>query len=194
MDDLTPRLLVDLLRDHIVPDKSLGQHFLLDKKVISRSIEICSEEGFPINSESKVLEIGPGPGSLTLYLLRNEAYVFGIEIDEEAIQHLDRVFGTANGQLEIISGDALRLNWPIGLTHIVANLPYQISSPVLDKIQQYHFKNPLNVIVLLVQDEFAERMSMEHFGSLSPLGLSLWLDFDVKLDKKVPGGAFSPAL
>ena len=193
MDDLTPRLLVDLLRDHIVPDKSLGQHFLLDTKVISRSIEICSEEGFPINSESKILEIGPGPGSLTLYLLRHDAHVCGIEIDEEAILHLDRVFGDADGQLEIISGDALKLNWPIGLTHIVANLPYQISSPVLDKIQQYHLKNPLNVIVLLVQDEFAERMSMEHFGSLSPLGLSLWLDFDVKLDKKVPGGAFSPA-
>ena len=88
--------------------------FFWIRRVISRSIEICSEEGFPINSESKVLEIGPGPGSLTLYLLRNEAYVFGIEIDEEAILHLDRVFGTANGQLEIISGDALRLNWPIG--------------------------------------------------------------------------------
>ena len=85
MDDLTPRLLVDLLRDHIIPDKSLGQHFLLDEKVISRSIEMCNEEGFPINSESRVLEIGPGPGSLTLFLLRNDANVIAIEIDQEAI-------------------------------------------------------------------------------------------------------------
>ena len=193
MDDLTPRLLVDLLRDHIIPDKSLGQHFLLDKKVISRSIEMCTEEGHPINSKSRVLEIGPGPGSLTLFLLRSKANVIGIEIDQEAVSHLQRVFGDENGKLEIISGDALRLNWPNNLTHIVANLPYQISSPILDKIQHYHAANPLQVIVLLVQDEFAERMSMEHFGSLSPLGLSLWLDFDVKLDKKVPGGAFSPA-
>ena len=85
MDDLTPRLLVDLLRDHIIPDKSLGQHFLLDKKVISRSIEMCTEEGHPINSKSRVLEIGPGPGSLTLFLLRSKATVIGIEIDQEII-------------------------------------------------------------------------------------------------------------
>ena len=193
MDDLTPRLLVDLLRDHIIPDKSLGQHFLLDKKVISRSIEMCTEEGHPINSKSKVLEIGPGPGSLTLFLLRCEANVIAIEIDQEAVLHLERVFPNENNKLEIISGDALRLNWPDNLTHLVANLPYQISSPILDKIQQYHSESPLQVIVLLVQDEFAERMSMEYFGSLSPLGLSLWLDFDVKLDNKVPGGAFSPS-
>ena len=193
MDDLDPRLLVDLLRDQIIPDKSLGQHFLLDKKVISRSIEICSEEGFPLNSKSKVLEIGPGPGSLTLYLLRTEAKVAGIEIDEDAVSHLKRVFGNADNKLELILGDALKLNWPSDLTHIVANLPYQISSPVLEKIQQYHSITPLKAIVLLVQDEFAERMSMDHFGSLSPLGLSLWLDFDVTLDRKVPGGAFSPA-
>ena len=193
MDDLDPRLLVDLLRDQIIPDKSLGQHFLLDKKVISRSIEICSEEGFPLNSKSKVLEIGPGPGSLTLYLLRTEAKVTGIEIDEDAVSHLKRVFGNADNKLELILGHALKLNWPSDLTHIVANLPYQISSPVLEKIQQYHSITPLKAIVLLVQDEFAERMSMDHFGSLSPLGLSLWLDFDVTLDRKVPGGAFSPA-
>lgn len=193
MDDLEPRLLVDLLRDHIVPDKSLGQHFLLDQEVISRSIEICKEEGFPLNSESEVLEIGPGPGSLTLSLLRSGSKVTGIEIDSEAISHLERIFGDADGKLRIIHGDVLKQKWPSDLSHIIANLPYQISSPVLDLIQQYHHRSPLKIIVILVQDEFAERMSMDHFGSLSPLGLSLWLDFDVKLDKKVPGGAFSPA-
>ena len=193
MDDLDPRLLVDLLRDHIIPDKSLGQHFLLDQDVISRSIEICLEQDSPLNSESKVLEIGPGPGSLTLSLLRTSSNVIGVEIDSEAILHLERVFGDAEGKLEIISGDILKVKWPKNLSHIVANLPYQISSPVLDLIQQYHYRSPLDAIVILVQDEFAERMSMEHFGSLSPLGLSLWLDFDVKLDRRVPGGAFSPA-
>ena len=193
MEDLDPRLLVDLLRDHIIPDKSLGQHFLLDQDVISRSIEICQEQGFPLCSESKVLEIGPGPGSLTLSLLRSGSDVIGIEIDSEAILHLERIFGNADGKLEIIHGDVLKVKWPNNISHIVANLPYQISSPVLDLIQQYHYRSPLKAIVILVQDEFAERMSMEYFGSLSPLGLSLWLDFDVKLDKKVPGGAFSPA-
>tara|TARA_B100000900_G_scaffold391378_1_gene385949 strand:- start:1206 stop:2111 length:906 start_codon:yes stop_codon:yes gene_type:complete len=193
MEDLDPRLLVDLLRDRIIPDKSLGQHFLLDQDVISRSIEICNELGFPLNSDSKVLEIGSGPGSLTLSLLRSGSEVVGIEIDDEAVSHLNRIFGHADGQLKIIHGDVLKVKWPRDLSHIIANLPYQISSPVLNLIQQYHHRSPLKVVVILVQDEFAERMSMEHFGSLSPLGLSLWLDFDVKLDKKVPGGAFSPA-
>ena len=45
--------------------------------------------------------------------------------------------------LKLFLGDALRLNWPSNLTHIVANLPYQISSPVLEKIQQYHSTTPL---------------------------------------------------
>ena len=80
--------------------------------------------------------------------------------------------------------DVLKQKWPSDLSHIIANLPYQISSPVLDLIQQYHYRSPLKVIVILVQDEFAERMSMDHFGSLSPLGLSLWLDFDVKKGAK----------
>ena len=130
---------------------------------------------------------------MTLSLLRSGSSVTGIEIDREAILHLQRIFGNANGRLEIIHGDVLQVKWPGNLSHIIANLPYQISSPVLDLIQQYHHRSPLKTVVILVQDEFAERMSMEHFGSLSPLGLSLWLDFDVKLDKKVPGGAFSPA-
>ena len=56
MDDLEPRLLVDLLRDHIVPDKSLGQHFLLDQEVISRSIEICKEEGFSVEEKHFTLD------------------------------------------------------------------------------------------------------------------------------------------
>ena len=152
MDDLEPRLLVDLLRDHIVPDKSLGQHFLLDQEVISRSIEICKEEGFPLNSESEVLEIGPGPGSLTLSLLRSGSKVTGIEIDSEAISHLERIFGDADGKLRIIHGDVLKQKWPSDLSHIIANLPYQISSPVLDLFQQFNYRCPLKGIVILVHD------------------------------------------
>ena len=193
MDDLDTRLLVDLLRDRIIPNRNLGQHFLLDESVISRSVELADEAGFPLNENAHVIEVGPGPGSLTLELLRSGATVTGLEIDVEAIAHLNRAFGDGDGRLAIIQGDALKVKWPEKASHLIANLPYQISSPILEKIQQYHVKNPFDVVVLLVQDEFAERMSMDHFGSLSTLGLSLWLDFDVELDRKVPGGAFSPA-
>ena len=193
MEDLDIRLLVDLLRDRITPNRSLGQHFLLDEAVIKRAVEIASKNK-PINQQSHVLEIGPGPGSLTLELLRTGARVTAIEFDEESISHLNRVFDSQEGRLQVIHGDALQIEWPQDITHIVSNLPYQISSPILEKIQRFHFKNQLQGIALLVQEEFAEKMAMSKgYASRGPLGHSLWLDFVVELDSKVPPHSFSPS-
>ena len=193
MEDLDVRLLVDLLRDRITPNRSLGQHFLLDEAVIQRAVEIASGNK-PINQQSHVLEIGPGPGSLTLELLRTGARVTAIELDEEAISHLNRVFDSVQGRLQVIHGDALQIEWPQDITHIVSNLPYQISSPILEKIQRFHLNNQLQGIALLVQEEFAEKMAMSKgHASRGPLGHSLWLDFVVELDLKVPPHSFSPS-
>lgn len=175
MDDLDVRLLVDLLRDRIRPDRALGQHFLLDEAVIARAVELAGVDS-PITAASHCLEIGPGPGSLTLELLRTGARVTALEVDAEAIAHLGRVFGTADGRLSVQQIDALQVDWPTDISHIVSNLPFQISSPVLDRIQKHHARNPLSGIVLLVQDEFAERMVMKGGNaSRGPLGHSLWL-------------------
>lgn len=193
MDDLDIRLLVDLLRDRIDPDRSLGQHFLLDEAVISRAIELASRD-VKIDSSSHVLEIGPGPGSLTLELLRCGAAVTALEIDEEAVAHLERVFGDSDGRLSVIECDALEVDWPSDVTHIVANLPYQISSPILERIQMHHAQYRLNGIALLVQEEFAERMAMSAgHASRGPLGHSLWLDFEVEIDQRVAPHSFSPS-
>ena len=193
MEDLDVRLLVDLLRDRITPNRHLGQHFLLDEAVIERAVEIASGNK-PINQQSHVLEIGPGPGSLTLELLRTGARVTAIELDEEAISHLNRVFDTGEGRLQVIYGDALEIEWPQDITHIVSNLPYQISSPILEKIQRFQLNNQLQGIALLVQEEFAEKMAMSKgHASRGPLGHSLWLDFVVELDLKVPPHSFSPS-
>ena len=193
MDDLDVRLLVELLRDRITPDRSLGQHFLLDEAVITRAVEIASKN-HPINEHSHVLEIGPGPGSLTLELLRTGAKVTAIELDEEAASHLTRVFNGSDCKLQVIHADALQTNWPEEITHIVSNLPYQISSPVLERIQKYHSSYQLKGISLLVQEEFAERMAMNKgYATRGPLGHSLWLDFDVELDSKVAPHSFSPS-
>ena len=193
MEDLDVRLLVDLLRDRITPNRSLGQHFLLDEAVIERAVEIASGNK-PINQQSHVLEIGPGPGSLTLELLRTGARVTAIELDEEAISHLNRVFDSEEGRLQVIHDDALQIECPQDITHIVSNLPYQISSPILEKIQRFHLNNQLQGIALLVQEEFAEKMAMSKgHASRGPLGHSLWLDFVVELDLKVPPHSFSPS-
>ena len=193
MDDLDVRLLVELLRDRITPDRSLGQHFLLDEAIIARAVEIASKN-HPIGEHSHVLEIGPGPGSLTLELLRTGAKVTAIELDQEATSHLARVFNGADGKLQVIHADALETDWPEEITHIVSNLPYQISSPVLERIQKYHSSCQLKGISLLVQEEFAERMAMNKgYATRGPLGHSLWLDFDVELDSKVAPHSFSPS-
>ena len=193
MDDLDTRLLVDLLRDRARPNRSLGQHFLIDDAVISRSVDIASRAS-PLDTDSHVLEIGPGPGSLTLALLRSGARVTAFEVDDESVDHLQRVFGDAEGRLDLQQADALEAVWPADVTHIVANLPYQISSPLLERIQRHHAEHPMAVVVLLLQEEFADRMAIgRDRAALSPLGLSLWLDFEVELDAKVPPLSFSPS-
>ena len=194
LEDLDARLLVDLLRDRITPDRSLGQHFLLDESVISRSVQLPGEHGSPLGTDSHVLEVGPGPGSLTLAILRSGARVTALEIDEDAVDHLNRVFPQNDPNFNLINEDALVAAWPEDTTHVIANIPYSISSPLLERIQRHHSVNPFRSIVLLVQEEFAERMSMRGGpASAGPLGLSLWLDFEVLIDAKVPSSSFSPS-
>ena len=194
LDDLDTRLLVDLLRDHRDPRKSLGQHYLVDDQVIDRTMEIPGEFSERPSSDSHILEVGPGPGSLTLALLRSHAKVTAIEIDEESVAHLERVFGNREKPLHIKVGDAVRENWPAGITHVISNLPYQISSPIIERITRYNESDGIKLAIILVQEEFAHRMAMSTPPyDIGPLGLSLWLDFDVFLDRKVSPSSFSPA-
>ena len=194
LDDLDTRLLVDLLRDHRDPRKSLGQHYLVDDQVIDRTMEIPGEFSEQPSSDSHILEVGPGPGSLTLALLRSHAKVTAIEIDEQSVAHLERVFGNREKPLHIKVGDAVRENWPAGITHVISNLPYQISSPIIERITRYNESDGIKLAIILVQEEFAHRMAMSTPPyDIGPLGLSLWLDFDVTLDRKVPPSSFSPA-
>ena len=191
---LDTRLLVDLLRDRINPNKSLGQHYLVDDDVIERTIRLAEEFDSPLSDDSHVLEVGPGPGSLTLALLRSESRVTAIEIDNQSVEHLTRVFGECGESLTLEEADAVSQMWPKGITHVISNLPYQISSPIVDRITKYHSSEAIRLSILLVQEEFAQRMAM--FSApydIGPLGLNLWLDFDVSLDMKVPPSAFSPS-
>jgi len=193
LDDLDPLLLADLLLDRSPPKKNLGQHFIIDKEAISRTIDLATENECKLDTNSHVLEIGPGAGSLTLELLRTGAAVIALEIDNNAVSHLKRVFDDSEINLEIQEADALKSIWPEGITHVISNIPYQISSPILEKIRILHSIRPLKLVILLVQEEFSHRMAMSTFPSdIGPLGLNLWLDFDVILDRKVPPNAFVP--
>ncbi len=188
--------LVDLLLDRIRINKELGQHFLTNEKILQRAVEISG-----VGCDSHILEIGPGPGTLTHFLLAIGSKVTAIEFDRIVVEHLQRVHSQAieSGQLTLIEGDALRVGWPKDLTHIVSNPPYQISSPLLSKIDTWQNEarrrgdDELESVVLLLQDEFASRLAME-FGiaSRGPLGINTALNWNCSLDLKVPPHAFTP--
>ena len=181
------RFLVDLLRDRHPVVHELGQHYLVDTSVLNAAIELAGDI-----SNQHILEIGCGPGSLTHHLLHAGARVSAIEIDEGSFEHMQRHFNEEieSGQLTLFAGDALTVKWPGNIDAIVANIPYQISSPLLERMQREVRAIPA---VLLVQDEFADRMAMSIPPlDRGPLGLSLWLDYDIEIGRRVPPSCFSP--
>ena len=195
MEEVDARLLIDLLLDHRSAIHSLGQHFLHDESILDEAISLCSDADEPLNKKSHVIEIGPGPGCLTLHLLRTGSKISAIEIEEEAIKHLHRNFKKeiSNNRLVIHHGDALKITWPKA-SHIVANIPYQISSPLIERISRIPKDERPNCIVLLVQQEFAEKLSMQGGpDSMGSLGLTTSLDWDVSLGSIVSPHCFVPS-
>ena len=187
----TARQLVDLLRAKQDNDKSLGQHFLINDELIAKSIEFGS-----VTKDDHVLEIGPGPGVLTEALLTTGCTVTAIEIDSGAVEHLNSVFSTEleSQQLTIHQGDALQVNWPSDITKVIANIPYQISSPLIELLTRYLRSKwqHLVKVILLVQEEFAERLVMEYESDVGSLGMTALLDWQCDILAKVPPHHFSP--
>ena len=186
------RRLVDALRAKQPFNKALGQHFLVHDDVLERTVDWAE-----VDVEDHVLEVGPGPGTLTEVLLAKGCKVTAVELDSGACEHLRAVFADAlaEEQLTLIEGDALQVSWPADISRVVANIPYQISSPLIDVITRYHRNpktTPLQDIVMLVQEEFAERVVMEYESDVGSLGMVVALDFDADLGERVPPHAFSP--
>lgn len=194
------RLLVDLLRDRQPVDRNLGQHYLVDESVLDESLAM----GAALDERADlagchILEIGCGPGVLTHRMIQAGARVTAIEIDEGSIEHMSLQFQDEieSGSLTLLAGDALKVKWPADVDRIIANIPYQISSPLCERIQQLRSRGwPAEATfagaVLLVQEEFAERMVMAYEMDRGPLGMSLWLDFDAQMGRRVSPAAFSP--
>lgn len=134
--------------------KNLGQHFLNDKTIAANIVD-----NLQANNVSKVLEIGPGMGVLTKFLLQKPAYeTFVVEIDGESVNYLHQHFPEL--QDRIISGDFLRMKLdqlfdaPFA---IIGNFPYNISSQIFFKVLDY--RNQVPEIVGMLQKEVAERLA-----------------------------------
>lgn len=185
------RELVDRLRAYQPPNTDLGQHFLIDDAMLERMVNIAE-----VTQEDHVLEIGPGPGTLTQHLLATGATVTAIEIDDAPVLHLDEAFREEQNakQLVLHHDDALALDWPTNITKVVANIPYQISSPLIEKITRYLKDQTRSIarVVLMVQLEFGQRISMKHPSDVGSLGLTVALDWDVEEHHLVPPHHFSP--
>src|SRR5690606_16861807 len=119
-----------IARHGLSAKKQLGQNFLLDLNLTAR---IARTAG-PLDDVT-VIEVGPGPGGLTRALLAEGAKrVIAIERDERALPALAEIAAAYPGRLEVISGDALATDYAglaQGRTRIVANLPYNIATPLL---------------------------------------------------------------
>jgi 16S rRNA (adenine1518-N6/adenine1519-N6)-dimethyltransferase len=179
-----------IARHGIVPDKRLGQNFLLDLN-LTRRIARAAE---PL-ADHTVVEIGPGPGGLTRALLAAGARrVVAIERDQRCLAALGELAAAYPGRLELMAGDALKLD-PVALSSaprkIVANLPYNIATKLLsgwlERIGEYEG------LTLMFQREVAERLvsgpRSKSYGRLSVL-LQWVADAQIAFD--VPARAFVP--
>lgn len=146
--------IINLLHKlYLRPRKNLGQNFLIDESILS---VIIKEAG--VKKEDKIIEIGPGLGTLTQALLSRGARVTAIEFDKKLFEILKKKFKT-EANLNLICGDALDEITKIELRghKIIANLPYQITSPFFRKVlSQKHLPK---MIVVMVQKEMAERIA-----------------------------------
>jgi 16S rRNA (adenine1518-N6/adenine1519-N6)-dimethyltransferase len=156
--------------DPVIPKKSLGQNFLVDQN-IARKIVAALE----LQPDDRVLEIGPGCGALTPFILPRVETYLGVELDRALVQRLQAGFGNEPG-FHLILDDFLKIDFATALptvkkTKIVGNIPYHITSGVIFKVieQRQFFKN----MTLMIQLEVAERIvsapGSKLFGILSVL-------------------------
>ncbi len=185
------RELVDRLRAYQPPNTDLGQHFLIDDAMLERMVAIAE-----VSKDDHVLEIGPGPGTLTQHLMKSGANVTAIEIDDAPVLHLDEAFREEQNTKQLIlhHDDALNAAWPSNINKVVANIPYQISSPLIEKLTRHlkQHEGILQQVVLMVQHEFGQRLSMNHPADVGSLGMTVALDWDVIEHHMVPPHHFSP--
>eukprot|EP00611_Tribonema_gayanum_P030350 TRINITY_DN840_c0_g1_i4.p1 TRINITY_DN840_c0_g1~~TRINITY_DN840_c0_g1_i4.p1 ORF type:complete len:356 (-),score=113.81 TRINITY_DN840_c0_g1_i4:215-1282(-) len=140
-------------RNLIAANKALGQNFLKNPMIVQGIVDRAA-----IKASDVVLEIGPGTGNLTVQLLERAKKVIAVEYDKRMIREvLKRVEGSASAsKLQVIHGDVLKVALPF-FDVLVANVPYNISSPLLFKLLAH--RPMYRCAVIMFQEEFAMRLS-----------------------------------
>ena len=171
----------------VSPKKHLGQHFLKDKVLAKRIVDLLAAE-----KEDPVVEIGPGRGILTQYLLEAYHNLWLIEVDPEAAQFIRKKFEDQNPNLHLIDILKWEMEGVLPLnTSFIGNLPYNISSPIFFRLLDHlpYIKEG----VFMIQKEVADRICSPHgnktYGILSVL---LGAYFDLSYAFTVSPKVFAP--
>ncbi|HEX6731793.1 MAG TPA: 16S rRNA (adenine(1518)-N(6)/adenine(1519)-N(6))-dimethyltransferase RsmA [Pyrinomonadaceae bacterium] len=175
---------------NIHPSKRFGQHFLSDRNIISKILRL-----FDPQPDETVVEIGPGTGALTRELVSHAGRVVAIEFDRKLVPHLLEEFGAANN-FKLLEADALEAEicseiFPAKTARVVANLPYNISTAILQRLIAQRACIP--EMVLMLQLEVVERM-LAPAGSSDRGYLSVLIEAYCESEKlfDVSPGAFRP--
>ena len=177
-------------------NKSLGQNFLINSEVVENIVN-CSE----ITNEDMVIEIGPGLGTLTKYLLDKAGKVLCVELDSKMIKILEDRFSIYDN-FEIINADVLKLNLndiisenkkqgKIKNVKVVANLPYYITTPIIMKLLEE--KLDIKSITVMIQKEVAERLIEVPGGkNTGAITYTVYYYCDSEKIMEVPNSSFIP--
>ena len=191
MDVADPRALREMLRRHGVrAATSLGQRFLVDRGVLSAIVDAAE-----LSTDDDVLEVGPGPGVLTAALATRVRSVTAVEVDRRMVALLEETLA-GRENVRVVRADALKVDL-LGLagrpiTRIVANLPYQITTPLLERFLADERRPPL--VVVLIQSEVARRMTAtpRDGGERGYLSVFTQSFAQARIVRRVPARAFRP--
>ncbi|MFH1714799.1 MAG: 16S rRNA (adenine(1518)-N(6)/adenine(1519)-N(6))-dimethyltransferase RsmA [Elusimicrobiota bacterium] len=168
--------------------KRWGQNFLVDQNIVRKIIESAD-----VSANDNILEIGPGDGFLTKFLLEKSKTVTAIEIDKKLFAFLTDKFKNFPS-LNLIQADALKYDWNAMsgvINKVVANIPYQITSPLIFKCIN-ELPN-CERYVFMIQKEVADRLAAgpdsKEYGAFSVVVQSVW---DIKKCFNVSRNVFNP--
>lgn len=172
------------------PRKSLGQHWLNDRGILQQIVDIAE-----VSEVDLVLEIGPGLGTLTEFILDGGAKVISVELDRELFAYLeaeaDNLFQENAANLTLVNEDILKYD----LTSlkpdykVIANIPYYLTSNLIRVLSES--ANPPQSVTLLIQKEVAQRLAAGP-GKMSLLSVAAQVYYEPKLGAIVPAVMFTP--
>jgi len=156
------------MQHQVKAKKHLGQHFLNDTNIAKKIVDALLEK----DNQTPIIEIGPGTGVLTQYLINDVTNFFALDVDTDSIAYLKATYPLK--QQKIIEGDFLQMDLHRlagNKFNVIGNFPYNISSQIMFKVLEH--KSDVSIVVGMFQKEVAERMAekpgTKTYGILSVL-------------------------